>query len=85
MDKVRVGIIGSGFISQVHAEAFLEVPEAEIVASCGADPAGAVEFARKWKIPATTTDYGRQFEQDGIRFRVEVATAKEADRSGLKI
>ena len=69
MDRVRVGIIRSGFVSQVQAEAFLEVPEAEIVASCGADPVEAVEFARKWKIPASTTDYGRQLEQDGIRTR----------------
>ena len=66
MDKVRVGIIGSGFVSQVHAEAFLEVPEAEIVASCGADPPGAVEFARKWKIPASTTDYHQLLERKDI-------------------
>ena len=66
MDKVRVGIIGSGFVSQVHAEAFLEVPEAEIVASCGADPVGAVEFARKWKIPASTTDYRQLLERKDI-------------------
>jgi predicted dehydrogenase len=66
MEKVRVGIIGSGFISQIHAEAFQEVPEAQLVASCGADAVGVAEFARKWKVPFSTTDYRRLLERKDI-------------------
>jgi myo-inositol 2-dehydrogenase / D-chiro-inositol 1-dehydrogenase len=66
MDKVRVGIIGSGFVSQVHAEAFQEVPEAEIVATCGSTEVKVAEFARKWNIPFTTTDYRRLLERKDI-------------------
>jgi len=66
MDKVRVGLIGSGFVSDIHAEAFQEVPEAELVATCGADPAGVSEFARKWKIPFSATDYRRVLDRKDI-------------------
>ena len=70
MDKVRVGLIGSGFVSQIHAEAFQEVPEAEIVATCGANPEGVAEFARKWNIPFSTTDYRRLLERKDINMVV---------------
>jgi predicted dehydrogenase len=57
MDKVRVGLIGCGFVSSVHAEAFQEVPEARLVAACGVPQALAEGFARKWKIPFATSNY----------------------------
>src|SRR5688572_16233005 len=31
-DRVNVGIIGAGFIGHLHAEAFMHVPNAEVVA-----------------------------------------------------
>ncbi len=66
MDRVRVGIIGSGFVSQIHAEAFQEVPEAELVAACGKEPEGVAEFARRWQIPSHTTDYRRVLDRKDI-------------------
>ena len=66
MDKVRVGIIGCGFVSQLHAEAFQEVPEAELVAACGSNPFGVVEFGHRWNIPFTTTDYRRLLDNKEI-------------------
>jgi myo-inositol 2-dehydrogenase/D-chiro-inositol 1-dehydrogenase len=66
MDKVRVGLIGGGFASNIHAEAFQEVPEATLVAACGIDPSGIEEFGRKWKIPFTTTDYRRVLERHDL-------------------
>jgi predicted dehydrogenase len=66
MDKVRVGLIGGGFVSQIHAEAFQEVPEAILVAACGADQAQIEEFGRKWKIPFTTTDYRKLLERKDV-------------------
>ncbi len=66
MEKVRVGIIGSAFSSNLHAEAFQEVPEAVLVAVCSANKAHVEEFARKWKIPSTTTDYRKLVERKDI-------------------
>ncbi len=66
MDQLRVGIIGSAFSSNIHAEAFQEVPEAVLVAACSPNRAHVEEFARKWKIPATTTDYRKLLERSDI-------------------
>jgi myo-inositol 2-dehydrogenase / D-chiro-inositol 1-dehydrogenase len=55
--EVGVGLVGSGFIGQVHAEAFARSAVASVraVASRSADRAAA--FARQWGIPAWHTDY----------------------------
>jgi myo-inositol 2-dehydrogenase/D-chiro-inositol 1-dehydrogenase len=66
MDKVRVGIIGGGFVSEIHAEAFQEVPEAELVAVCNVDKPALETFARKWKIPATATDYRKILDRKDV-------------------
>jgi len=66
MDKVRVGIIGSGFVSNIHAEAFQEVPEAALVAACGVPQTLAEEFARKWSIPSATADYRKVLERKDV-------------------
>lgn len=57
MDKVRVGIIGSAFVSSLHAEAFAEISEAKLVAACSPNKQHVQEFASKWKIPTAVTDY----------------------------
>jgi len=66
MDQVRIGIIGSAFSSNIHAEAFAEVPEATLVAACSPNRAHVEEFALKWEIPETTTDYRRLLERRDI-------------------
>ena len=66
MNQVRVGIIGSAFSSNIHAEALQEVPEAVVVAACSPNQAHVEEFARKWKIPASFTDYRKLLESVDI-------------------
>ncbi len=66
MDQVRVGIIGSAFSSSIHAEAFQEVPEARLVAACSRSKGHVEEFARKWNIPWTTTDYRKLLERPDV-------------------
>ncbi len=66
MDKVRVGIIGSAFSSNLHAEAFQEVPEASLVAACSPNRAHVEEFGKKWNISETTTDYRKLLERKDI-------------------
>ena len=52
MDKVRVGFIGAGRISDLHALEYLRNPRAEIAAVCDADPAIARRQAERWGVPA---------------------------------
>lgn len=54
---VRVGIIGSQFISTIHAEALKLCAHAEIVAVASQTPKHASEFAKRFGIPQTFTDY----------------------------
>ena len=32
--KIRVGIIGTGWIAEAHVKALIQMPDAEIVAAC---------------------------------------------------
>jgi len=66
MEKVRVGIIGSAFVSNIHAEALREVPEAEVLAVCSPNKAHAEAFANRWKIPSFATDHRRLLDRKDI-------------------
>lgn len=53
---MRVGIIGTGFIADVHAAA-LRAAGQEIVAICGNEEAVLASFAKKWSIANSYADY----------------------------
>jgi myo-inositol 2-dehydrogenase/D-chiro-inositol 1-dehydrogenase len=50
-DKIGVGLIGSQFISTIHAEALQSVTDARIVAVMSPTAGHARDFARKYHIP----------------------------------
>ena len=55
---VKVGLIGSGFIADIHAHAFKQfVPNAEVVAVASPTPGKAARFAEERGIPNTFEDY----------------------------
>jgi predicted dehydrogenase len=56
METVRVGLIGSGFVSAIHAEALRQVPGAEVVAVASPTPGHAERFAAERGIPHPYTD-----------------------------
>jgi len=66
MDQVRVGIIGSAFSSNIHAEAFQEVPEAVLAAACSPNKKHVEEFASRWKIPIFVTDYRKVLDRKDV-------------------
>ncbi len=57
MEKVRVGLIGSGFVSTIHAEALKTVSGAEIVAAASPTKEHVKAFAEKYSIPKWFGDY----------------------------
>ncbi|MCS6774903.1 MAG: Gfo/Idh/MocA family oxidoreductase [Chloroherpetonaceae bacterium] len=55
---VKVGLIGSGFVADIHAHAFRHfVPDAEVIAVASPTPGKAAEFARARGIPHAFEDY----------------------------
>ena len=57
MSKVKVGLIGSGFIADIHAAALAMVPEADIVAVASPSPGKAKQFAKERNIPKSFQNY----------------------------
>ncbi|MGH7968274.1 MAG: Gfo/Idh/MocA family oxidoreductase, partial [Limisphaerales bacterium] len=63
-DKVRVGLIGSGFVSAIHVEALKPCGAAEIIAVASPSPGKAESFARKHGIRRHFEDYRKLLEMD---------------------
>lgn len=51
MDQLRVGFIGAGRISDLHALEYMTNDGAQIVAVCDLDPDIAREQGAKWSVP----------------------------------
>jgi predicted dehydrogenase len=57
MNRVKVGLIGTGFVGDLHAAAFQLVPDAEVVAAASPTPGKAKRFAQARGIPHAFEDY----------------------------
>jgi len=55
--KINVGLIGSQFISSIHADALSRCPEAQMFAVASPTPGNAARFASRFGIPYHCTDY----------------------------
>jgi myo-inositol 2-dehydrogenase/D-chiro-inositol 1-dehydrogenase len=65
--RVKVGIIGSQFQADIHAESFRLMPdEAEVVAVASPTPGNAEAFAKRHKLPRWFTDYRQMLAQPDI-------------------
>ena len=60
--KVRVGIIGCGWIAGSHIKAYLNQPDVEIVAGCDLIPGKAAQFFAKYGVEGVKTDYASHKE-----------------------
>lgn len=65
-NPVRVGLIGSQFVSSIHAEAFQQCPNAELFAVASPSAGHAKAFAERFNIPHSSTDYRKMLEMDEI-------------------
>ena len=57
MDQVRIGLMGSGFVTSIHFEALRCLPGAQVVAVASPSPGHAERFAAERGIPRHFTDY----------------------------
>lgn len=65
--KVKVGLIGSGFVGEIHAYSFqARVPEAEVVAIASPTPGKAKQFAKEQGIPNAFEDYHDLLAMDDV-------------------
>ncbi len=55
--RVRVGLIGSQFVSSIHADALRRCAEAQLWAVASPTPGNAARFAAQHEIPHHTVDY----------------------------
>lgn len=64
MEKIRMGVIGLGCISNVHIDGILSSPDAELVALCDVDKSALEKMAEMYKIPVSHcfSDYIRLLE-----------------------
>src|SRR5437879_10426985 len=66
VSKVKVGLIGSQFEAEIHAESFKRVADAELAAAASPTEAHVKELARKHGIRHWFTDYKKLLEMDEI-------------------
>ncbi len=60
--KMRVAIIGTGWIAEAHIEAYMRQPDVEIVAAADLIPGKAEAFMKKFGIEGAKTDYASHKE-----------------------
>ncbi len=65
-DTIGVGLIGSRFISTIHAEALQSVPDARVVAVMSPTPGNAKQFAGRFHIPNHCTALEHLLARDDI-------------------
>lgn len=64
MDKVRVGIVGSKFAANFHADSYGRNDKAEVVAVAAID--GLEEFSKEWNLEDTYADYNEMLARGDI-------------------
>ena len=60
--KVRIGIIGTGWIAEAHIASYLRQPDVEIVAGADLIPGKAKAFFEKYGVEGVKTDYASHKE-----------------------
>lgn len=63
---INVGLIGSGFVAELHAEAFRLVKGANIIAVASPTEDRRAKFVKKFKIPNSFSDYQQLLEMKDI-------------------
>jgi len=80
MDRVKIGVVGLGWVSQViHLPILSKLPDAEVVAVCDRDRSKARSVGEKFGIKRTYTDIEQMLANEGLA-AVVVATSTDTHR-----
>lgn len=82
-EKLRVGFVGAGAISQYHLVGWSEMPDAKVVAICDIDQAKARAKAQAFDIPNVYTDFRTMLAReqlDAVDIVTPVGTHAELTR-----
>lgn len=60
MDKVRIAVIGTGYLGSIHAKLYKELPDCQLEAICDINETNANNLAQELQVPAYT-DYKKLF------------------------
>ena len=66
MKELRIGIIGTGAISNQHIQVWQKMPGIKVVAACDIDQAKLEAWGAKYGIPELYTDYPQLLARDDI-------------------
>jgi len=64
--SVGIGLVGSQFISSIHARSLQQCQRAAMLGVCSPTPGNAEKFASEFDIPHHFTDHRKMFERDDI-------------------
>ena len=64
--KIKVAIIGTGFIGDYHARALQTLPDVEVTVACGLPLEAAEKFAKRYGIKVVTTDAMSLIKRDDL-------------------
>jgi len=73
MRRLNVGLVGCGRVSEIHMNAYKNIPEAKVVAVSDLNLEKAKVFARKYKIEKVYDDVSKLFELKDLDF-VDICT-----------
>ena len=62
--KLRVATVGTGYFSQFHYEAWHRMADVELVALCNRSAVSAEEYANRYAVPVTYTDFAEMLERE---------------------
>jgi len=66
MKEVRIALLGSGFVAGFYMQGLSNVNGQRVVANYSRAPRRATAFARRWKIPSSTTDLKKLVARDDV-------------------
>ena len=70
---LNVGLVGCGRVSDIHMNAYKNIPEANVIAIADINLDRARAFAQKWRIPKVYDDALKLFEMKNLDF-VDICT-----------
>lgn len=70
---LNVGLVGCGRVSEIHMNAYKNIPDANVIAIADINLDRAKAFAQKWRIPQVYDDALKLFEMKNLDF-VDICT-----------